>query len=47
MPGSSRSTRESTVDLPEPEGAETTIALGQVLFNVLHLLAQPLDAVLQ
>ena len=39
-PGSSPSTRARMVDLPDPEGADTTTTLGLRLLNVLHLLAQ-------
>ena len=41
-------TRLSIVDLPAPEGPETTIRLGYARsLNVLHLFAQPLDLALQ
>src|SRR4029450_1659634 len=42
-PSTSRRTRATTVVLPAPEGAETTITTGARSLNVLHLLAEALD----
>ncbi len=47
IPASSLSTRASTVVLPAPDGAETTITVGRRSLNVLHLLAEALDLRLQ
>src|SRR5262245_57281664 len=47
IPPSSASTREITVLLPAPDGAETTTTTGSRSLNVLHLLAEALDLGLQ
>src|SRR5918994_126520 len=43
----SASTRARSVDLPAPDGPDTTMTLGARLLNVLHLLAQALQLALE